>query len=161
MLLSLAKGPTWTHVTSSQPFKVHHVALLPIVQSCLGPLDQRPKPLPHLSSTLTSSHYLIMATSHPTAPVRRHVNSIFGSKEGGVSSVSEPCHLFPDSQHQGQGGPPQFWSFKNSPTAFKFSTAVVASCRPPFIGPKAIMPHQDVAGGHSRLMGSQPKKVDS
>ena len=38
---------------------------------------------------------------------------------------------------------------------------VVASCRLPFVGPKVVMPHQDVAGCHSRPMGSQPKKVDS
>ena len=37
---------------------------------------------------------------------------------------------------------------------------VVASYRPPLTGPKAVMPHQDTAGGHSKPMGLQPKKVD-
>lgn len=84
----------------------------------------------------------------------------FGSKEGGNSGVSEPHHLCLRFAAPGGG-----WLFpvlviKNSPTAFKSSTTVVASCRLPLIGPKAVTPHQDIAGGHSRLMGSQLEKVD-
>ena len=41
-----------------------------------------------------------------------------------------------------------------------FSRAVVAPCRPPFIAPKAIMPHQSAAVGHSRPMVSWLEKLD-
>ena len=58
------------------------------------------------------------------------------------------------------GWPSLVLVIKNSPTASKISKVVVTSYRLPLTGPKAIMTHQDVAGGHSRLMGSQPEKVD-
>lgn len=50
-------------------------------------------------------HHLITAMTHPMAPVCCPVNFIFGSEDGGDNDVLEPCHLFPDSQHQGEGGP--------------------------------------------------------
>ena len=93
------------HITSLQPLRAYHVALFPTIQLCLAPLNQWPRPLPHLSSALASSHHPIAATSHPMSPVQRPVKLHFGSEEGGDSGVSRPCHLFPDSQHQGKGGP--------------------------------------------------------
>ena len=101
-----SEGSCLDHVISLQPSRVCHVAHLPIVRSCLGPLNQWPRPLPHLSSTSMSSHRPITATSHLMAPMRQPVKIYFGSKEGGDSSVAELRHLFLDSQHQGEGGPP-------------------------------------------------------
>ena len=64
---------------------------LPTIRPCLGPLDQWPRPLPHLSSASMSSHHPITTT--PTVLVCRPIILHFGSKEGGDSGVLELRHL--------------------------------------------------------------------
>ena len=102
-------------------------------------------------------HHLTLHPPHPMTPelyhrghcslLRKVVEAAF---QGHATSAS-------NSQHQGRSTLPQFWSSRAHWLHSMFNKVVATSCRLPFIGPKAIMPHQSTTGGHSWPMGSQPR----
>ena len=65
-----------------------------------------------------------------------------------------------DSQHQGEGGLPQFWSFKTHRPHSILARWWSSPANHLLQAPRLSMPHQDIARGFLRPMGSQPKKVD-
>ena len=125
-----------------------------IFRSCLGLLDQWPRPLPRYSFISASSHHLIMTTSHPTSPMCRPVKLHFGSKEGGSSSVLGLHHLLLRFATPGGGCPSLVLVIKMHQPHSILARRWLPPANHPSQGPRLSRPHQDIVGGHSKLMGS-------